>query len=225
MAEARVSDRDSFIDEVSEEVRRDRMFALWRRFGPFVIGGVVLIVGAAGVKTWMDNEAVKDARQAGAAMIAAAEIAPTEAANALTTLADQTGREGAAVLARLRAAGVYAADGDAAKAAAAYEAVAADGRAEQTLRDFAAFRALMVKAPVMEPAALRDALAPLATGNGAFRLLAMEAKGLAELAAGDVDAATQTLNAIADDSAAPQGLRERVLAVLTAIGAPAPAAG
>lgn len=220
-----MSDRDTFIDEVSEEVRRDRMFSLWRRFGPFVIGGVVLLVAAAGAKTWLDHEAVEEARQAGAAMLAATETAPTEAADALSTLADQTEKDGAAVLARLRAAGLYAQDGDAEKAAAAYEAVASDNEVERGLRDFAAFRALMVRAPGMEPSALRDALAPLAEGDGAFRLLAMEAKGVAELAAGDVAAATETLNAVIADEAAPRGLRERAQAVLTAIGAPAPAAG
>lgn len=220
-----MSDRDTFIDEVSEEVRRDRMFSLWRRFGPFVIGGVVLLVAGAGAKTWLDHQSVLEARQVGAALIAAAETAPTEAANALSTLADQTDNEGVAVLARLRAAGILARDGDAAKAAAAYEIIATDAAVERELRDFAAFRALMVKAPTMDPAALRDALAPLAAGDGAFRLLAMEAKGVAELAAGDVAAATETLSAVVADESAPRGLRDRAQAVLTAIGAPAPAAG
>ena len=33
---------------VSEEVRRDRMFGLWKRYGPFVIGAIVVfVVGAA----------------------------------------------------------------------------------------------------------------------------------------------------------------------------------
>ncbi|MEX2520279.1 MAG: hypothetical protein WD969_13215, partial [Paracoccaceae bacterium] len=111
-----MSDRDTFIDEVSEEVRRDRMFALWRRWGPYVIGAIIVIVAAAGGKAWMDAKAKQEARRAGAAMIASTEIAPTEAAAALTTLAEQTGNKGAAMLARLRAAGAMAADGEAARA-------------------------------------------------------------------------------------------------------------
>ena len=42
-----MSDSDSFINEVSEELRRDRLFALMRRWG-WLAGLVVLaIVGAA----------------------------------------------------------------------------------------------------------------------------------------------------------------------------------
>ncbi|MEL6318680.1 MAG: hypothetical protein AAFR16_13700, partial [Pseudomonadota bacterium] len=35
---------DTFIDEVTEELRRDRLFALFKRYGPFAIGAVVLLV-------------------------------------------------------------------------------------------------------------------------------------------------------------------------------------
>ena len=41
-----MADRDSFIDEVSEELRRDRMLTAWRRWGPWVVGVVVLAVAA-----------------------------------------------------------------------------------------------------------------------------------------------------------------------------------
>lgn len=220
-----MSDSDLFINEVSEEVRRDRMYALWRRWGPYVIGAVILVVGAAGVKAWLDAKAVDDARQAGAAMIAAAETAPTEAANALTTLADQTEEKGAAALARLRAAGIYAKEGKRAEAISAYQAVAVDEAVDQDLRDFAAFRAVMVDAPAMPPEAVVNALQALAEGNGAFRLLAMEARGIAQLESGDEDGAKATLRAVAEDQATPQGLRQRVEAVLLAIGAPLDAAG
>lgn len=214
-----MSDRDSFIEEVSEEVRRDRMFALWRRYGPFVIGGVVLVVALAGAKAWMDIEAEKEAQRAGAAMIAAVETAPTEAAAALAALADQTGNEGAAALARLRAAGVLAAEGKAAEAAEAYRAAAAEPGMDPLLREFAEFRAVMADAPRLPPDALIDALAPIAEGAGPFRLLALEARGAALLALGRTDDAIADFRAIADDADAPQGLRQRAEAALVALDA------
>ncbi|MFV0473035.1 MAG: tetratricopeptide repeat protein [Pikeienuella sp.] len=220
-----MSDRDSFIDEVSEEVRRDRMYALWRRFGPYVIGGVVVIVALAGAKAWMDANAREEARRAGGVLIAAAETAPTEAAAALADLAERGGTEGAATLARLRAAGVHAAAGEADKAFAACRMVADDVNADPLIREFAAFRAATAGAGDAPPAALIEALAPIAEGNGAFRLLAMEARGAAELAAGDREAAIGTFRAIADDDAAPQGLRQRVQAVLAALGVAQDATG
>ena len=35
---------DSFLREVEEELRSDKLKAFWRRFAPFIIGGAVLIV-------------------------------------------------------------------------------------------------------------------------------------------------------------------------------------
>ena len=44
---AGMSDTDSFIDEVTEEVRRDRMYLLLRRWGWVGVVAVILIVGGA----------------------------------------------------------------------------------------------------------------------------------------------------------------------------------
>ena len=43
---------DSFIDEVTEEVRRDKLFGLMRRYGWIGIALVALIVGGAAFREW-----------------------------------------------------------------------------------------------------------------------------------------------------------------------------
>ena len=47
-----MSDTDSFIDEVTEEVRRDRMFNLLRRYGWIAVVAVLLLVGGAAWNEW-----------------------------------------------------------------------------------------------------------------------------------------------------------------------------
>ena len=42
-----MSNSDSFIDEVTEEVRKDRLFQLFRRYGWIAGVVIVLIVGGA----------------------------------------------------------------------------------------------------------------------------------------------------------------------------------
>jgi hypothetical protein len=214
-----VSDSDSFINEVSEEVRRDRMFSLWRRYGGLVIGAVVAIVIAAGVKTWLDHNAQAEAEAVGGALIAAGEGTPEAAAAALTALAAETGNKGAAMLARLNAGAALAEAGNREEAAKAYDGVAADPGADPLLQDFAAFRAVMLRSEEMAADALIGALSPIANGTGPYRLLAMEAQGFAHLKGGDRQAAVAAFQAIYLDEQTPQGLRQRVEAVLTTLNA------
>ncbi|MBC7675342.1 MAG: hypothetical protein H7173_04675, partial [Rhodoferax sp.] len=46
-----MSNNESFIDEVTEEVRRDKLFAMFRRYGWI---GVLLVVGIVGGAAWTE---------------------------------------------------------------------------------------------------------------------------------------------------------------------------
>ena len=52
-----MSETDSFIEEVTEEVRRDRLFALFRRYGWIVLVLIVLVVGGA---AWNEYRKAQD---------------------------------------------------------------------------------------------------------------------------------------------------------------------
>lgn len=213
-----MSETDSFISEVSEEVRRDRMFALWRKYGPIVIGVVIAIILAAGAKTYFDSQEKAAARDAGGALIAASDGDLSAQAVALAALAEDTDHEGGRMVAELRAAGALAANGEAAAAAEVYDRIAAAASSDPLLQDFATYRSLTLRGATMDPAAFADALSPIANGNGAFRLLAMEARGLALIRAGEQAAGEDELRAAYGDEAAPQALRQRIEAIMTAIG-------
>ena len=60
-----VHESDSFISEVSEEVRRDRLFAALRRYGWLIGGAVLLIVGGAAVNEWRKARQAPRAEAAG----------------------------------------------------------------------------------------------------------------------------------------------------------------
>jgi len=47
--EKNVSDTDSFIEEVSEEVRRDRLFKIFKKYAWVAVLVVVLLVGRCGI--------------------------------------------------------------------------------------------------------------------------------------------------------------------------------
>ena len=216
-----MSDSDSFIQEVSEEVRRDRMFRLWRRYAPAVLGGVVLVVGATAFNAWRDHSRATAAQEMGARMIAAGEAAaPAARAEAFLALADAADG-GAATLARLRAAAELAAAGDAGGAAQAYGRIAEAADTEPAFAAFAAYRAAVLAAPQAGAAATIATLTPLTAEGGPFRLLALEARAAAHLALGDRAAARADLDAVTADPLATENLRARAREALATLGAQA----
>lgn len=216
-----VSDSDSFIQEVSEEVRRDRMFRLWRRYAPLVLAAIVAVVGAAAVSAWLDHRRETAARDVGDTLLDAGEAGdPRRRAEAFLAAADAM-NGGAAMLARLRAAGELAASGDAAGAARLYRAVAEAADTEPAFAAFAAYRAAVLAAPEAGPRATVAALTPLTAPEGPFRLLALEARAAAHLALGEHDAARADIALLAIDPTVTENTRARAQELLTILGAAA----
>ena len=80
-----MSETDSFIDEVTEEVRRDRLFAMFRKYGWIGILGVLLIVGGAAWNEWQKARAEAAAQSFGDKVAAAmANNEPAARETALT---------------------------------------------------------------------------------------------------------------------------------------------
>ena len=80
-----MSDTDSFIDEVTEEVRRDRMFLMLRRYGWIGALAVVAIVGGAAYNEYSKSQATAQSQKLGDDIIAAlAENDAEGRASALT---------------------------------------------------------------------------------------------------------------------------------------------
>ena len=214
-----MSDADSFIHEVTEEVRRDRMFRLWKRYGPFAIGAVVAVVAATAALQWVEHRREEAARSAGALLIEAAR-APDAASRARAyALAVDALEEGPGIVAALGAAAALAESGAAADSVARYRAIAEDPAAPLPIAQFAAFRAAVLDAQAQGPSATAAALTPLTGDDSAFRLLALEARGAARLAAGDRDGARADFDAVEADAGATQAMRERVRALRGLLGA------
>ena len=68
-----MSDSDSFIEEVTEEVRRDRLFALFRRYGWIPAVAIVLLVGGAAVNEYLKAQERGRAERLGDAILVALE--------------------------------------------------------------------------------------------------------------------------------------------------------
>ena len=214
-----MSETDSFINEVTEEVRRDRLFGLLKRYGWIAVLAVILLVGGA---AWTEYSAARDraaAEARGDALLAALANSDAEARVSALTDVPQDGTAAAVTLLINAAAQEEA--GDAAAATATLDALAARQDVPAIYRDLAAFKAAMLDAQA-DPDARRARLQALADPGQPFALLAQEQLALVDLAAGDRDAATAQLTAIVEDAGATQALRDRVQTLMVALGAPLP---
>ena len=122
-----MSQSDSFIDEVTEEVRRDKLFATFKKYGWIAILLVLVIVGAAAWNEYRRAKETAAAEAFGDAMLAALEQGePAERATALGAI-DTESPEGRAVLDLIQAAELINA-GDTAAAVALLNGVADNAR-------------------------------------------------------------------------------------------------
>ena len=214
-----MSESDSFIQEVSEEIRKDRMFRLWKRYGPFAIGAIVAIVGAAAVWNWLEHRAVLEARETGGAFLAAELSSPEEQEALLEAVDDE-----AELIAEFRLATSLMMNDEPERAAAVYRRVAGREDLETAYRHLAVLNAVKLEAGTAAPAALADELAPLVDPGAPYRPMALELRGVLQLEAGNLAAAREDLQAALTAPNATADTRSRVNELLAALG-PAPAAG
>lgn len=217
-----MSESDSFIDEVTDEVRRDKLFAFFRRYAWAGVALVALVVGGTAWVEWRKHVTRSEAEAFGDAVIAA--IAGPDAAARAKALAEvpAAGPEGS-VLAQIGAAETLAA-GDRAAAAAALDALAGNPAYPDRLRSLARLKSIILQGAGMEPAAREAALAGMAAPGAPFRVLAMEQQALGLVNAGKRDEAIALMRQILQDAEATQALRARVGQLMVALGAD-PAAG
>lgn len=212
-----MSDTDSFIDEVTEEVRRDRLFVMLKRYG--WIGGlaVVLIVGGAAFSEYNKAKDLAAAQTLGDEMIAALSSDEGQPrAEALNEISAKT-PGGAAVLAMLQA-GALADAGQPEEAVARLQTVALDGDLPLIYRHIASFKALGLQQDSLSIAERRLQFDALAQPGAPLALLAAEQIALLDIEEGNAEAAIDRLKAIVEDAGVTADLKERATQVIVALG-------
>ncbi|WP_018633047.1 tetratricopeptide repeat protein [Neomegalonema perideroedes] len=211
------TDGDSFIHEVSEELRRDRMYRVWRRFGPWLILALTLFVLWFAWSEWSKHQNRRAAEARGDAYAAAVALPPgPERVSALEALSRQGG--GAAPVVLMRAGGILLEEKDAAGAAASFSAAARSAQLPESWRELARLRALMAEADSKPPAELLAALEPLTAETQPWRYFARELKAMVQMRAEDFPGASATLEALASAENLPGGMSARVEAMRRALG-------
>jgi hypothetical protein len=218
---------ETIFGEVDEELRRDRIRALWRRFGPYVIGGAVAVVLLVAVNEgwtwWQNSNSARSSDQYYAALELAEKGDIAGAQEALNSVVAQ-GSGGYPTLAKFRQAALLARDGKPDAAVAAYDALAT-AETNARIRELALVLAAFNLVDKGDVAAVEQRVGTVAVEGSPMRNAAREAIGLTQYKAGDLDAAMVTFQQILADPLAGQDARSRVqiyVAQLLALGAKDP---
>jgi len=218
---------DEFIREVDEAVRQDRWLQLAREYGVYLIAGALAIVlgTAAGVgwRTWEHNQRLEEARRYTAAEELLRQGKPAEAAKAFLALA-QDADGGYAIIARLRAAEAQAKAGEAKGAEQALSTLSSSDQAAPEYRELGQLLAVQRDFDSADPATLTSRLAGLTAPGAPWRYSALELQALAQLRAGQTDAARHTLGDLVQDPGTPPDLSRRSAELLASLGGPLEAA-
>jgi len=208
-----LSDTDSFIEEVSEEVRRDKLYRFFKKYAWVFVGLVILIVGGAAVSEYLKARDTAASQAVGEALLSAQE---NNDAAGFAAIAAEGGE--AAILAKLDQAAVLAFDGQTGAAAAILDAIASDGDVLPLYRDLALLKSVMINGENMTAADLDSALVGLTSVGAPFRLLAIEQRAIVSLRNGDTAAALADLKEILDDPSTTQDLRNRTQELTISLG-------
>jgi hypothetical protein len=221
-------DNDSFIREVNDELRSERVSTFWRRFRPLIIIAALLIVlgtaGYRGYEYWHTHNSSRYGDEFLAALNLAKQNKTDEALAALGTL-EKDGGGSYPVLAKLRAATLLSEKGDAAGAIAAFNDVSKDNSIPEVVRDLAKLRAAWLLIDTGTYAQVSAQAEVMATQNHALRHSAREALGLAAFKAGDTAKAKEWFTEISGDAEAPRNVTNRAQIMLDTIAASAAAPG
>jgi len=212
---------DNFIDEIEEELKRDRHLELWRKYGKFAVAAaLIVVIAVAAFVGWRQYQANRQA-EAGLRYAEAIGLAARgqsgEALAAFKALGDD-GPAGYADLARFQQAAIHARQGDEAAAAAVYDSIARDASVDPAIRELALILYALAAADRAEPRALEERLKPLTTSANPWRHSALEVTAILAQRRGDAEGARGIYQRLADDPAAPPGVRARAAEFLAVLG-------
>lgn len=210
-----MSNPDSFLNEVTEELRRDRMMGYLRKYGWIAILAVLLIVGGTGWNEWRKATERANAEAFGDAVLAALENNdPSARVNALAQI-ETTGAQAGMI--QLLSAGELI-ETDRAAALAALSAASEDTALPEAYRQLAALKWVIAGGTDIPIAEREMILAGLTQPGQPLRPMALEQTALLQLEQGNPETAIEIMTDLLSQSDVSDTLRRRVTQLVVALG-------
>ncbi len=214
-------DNESFYREVDEELRREQLTSTWKRYGKWIIAGIVLfLAGLAGFLYWQQhkqNRAAEHGEQL-TTLFEDIQAGKTKGIEPKLDALAKTSGPGHRAAALLTKADVAVMQGNDAAAIAAFGQVAADEDIAAPWRELALIRQTATEFDKLPPATVIQRLQPLAVAGNPWFGSAGEMVAVAHLKQQKPKEAAQIFAAMAKDEALPESIRSRALQMAGALG-------
>ena len=207
--------------EVDEEVRRDQAQQYWKKYGRYIIAGLVAVVlGTGAYVGWKEFDKRQRIKDSEAFLAALSLIEDGKAGEARDRLAALSGdaAAGYALLSKFRAAALLGQSGDLRGAAESFDAIARDGSVDPLYARLADLYYVLYMIESGDPQVLAKRLEPLLAEDSAWRYSARELSAVLAIRMGDTKRAQDEYTRLADDMTAPPGIRARAAEMLRALG-------
>jgi hypothetical protein len=206
-----VSENESFIDEVTEEVRRDKLYLLLKRYGWVPVIVIITVILTSIFIEIRNNAKVIEAENLGD-LLASSLSGDTEVKAILSNDISSTPKS---LIALLLEAKILENKLEYQTAIATYQTVLNREEIPTSLRDFVKFKlVLLVKD---DPIGVKKLIGDLINPDGSFYLLALEQKVLIEIGEKRWNEAIANLNLILADPDVSQGMISRATQIKKAI--------
>ena len=218
------SNPDTFMQEVDDAVRADRLQTFVNRYGRALIALVVVaFLAFAGWLWWQNDQANKagiNGRNFSMALETLGQGRPKAAAEQFQPIVND-GTPTYRALALMAQGNAALAENDVRGAAAKFGLVANDSAIDQPIRDAALLRQTLVEFDLLEPAAVVARLRNLVARPGPSFASAAELTALAEMKRGNDQAAGQLYKRISEAPDVPESLKSRAMQMASLLGADA----
>jgi hypothetical protein len=215
------SDPDTFMREVDEELRKERLNTIVSRYGWAIVGAIVLLLGAVGGYIWWQDRQEKQAATQGEALLEALDSMESGNRNAAAAKVGplaESDVEGYRVAALFARASSQAEAGQNPAAIATLKSIADNQQIAEPYRQAALVRQTALEYDQLQPRIVIQRLGPLARPGQAWFGTAGEMVGIAHLRMRRPDLAGPLFKQIGEDRTVPSSIRTRAVQMAGSLG-------
>ena len=212
---------EAFLREVDEELRRDELARLWKRWGRLLLALIAIgLIAFAAFLWWRDYQGKQAGLEGQKLTTAIDQLSNGQTDRAMPALRElsKSSRGGYRAAAQLAIGAIDSQKKDPKAAIAAFAAVAKDESIGQPFRDLALIRQTTMEFDTLPPDQVIARMQPLAKKGSPWFGSAGELVAAAQLKAGQPTQAGATFASLAADPAVPASIRSRAAQMASVLG-------